>query len=43
MSGYSEDAIVHHGALTADALLLNKPFRKADLARIVRQALDAPA
>jgi PAS domain S-box-containing protein len=40
MSGYSENAIVHQGRLDADVLLLNKPFRKADLAKIVRQALD---
>jgi PAS domain S-box-containing protein len=40
MSGYSEDAIIHHGRLDAGVLLLSKPFRKKDLARIVRQALD---
>ena len=32
MSGYAEDAIVHHGRLDADAELLQKPFRRADLA-----------
>ena len=40
MSGYSEDAIIHHGRLDAGVLLLGKPFRKGDLARIIRQALD---
>ena len=40
MSGYSEDAIIHHGRLDAGVLLLSKPFRKGDLARIIRQALD---
>jgi len=40
MSGYTEDAIVHQGRLDAGLLLLNKPFRKSDLAEIVRQALD---
>jgi FixJ family two-component response regulator len=40
-SGYSEDAIVHHGRLDAGVLLLAKPYRKADLARMVRVALDA--
>jgi DNA-binding NarL/FixJ family response regulator len=40
MSGYSEDAIIHHGRLDADVLLLSKPFRKKDLARIIRSALD---
>ncbi len=42
MSGYTEDAIVHHGRLDADAALLQKPFRRADLARAVRKALDGP-
>ena len=40
MSGYAEDAIVHHGRLDADAELLQKPFRRADLARAVRRVLD---
>ena len=39
MSGYAEDAIVHDGRLDAGTLLLSKPFRKKDLARMVRQAL----
>ena len=38
-SGYSEDAIVHDGRLDAGVLLLAKPYRKADLARMVRLAL----
>jgi PAS domain S-box-containing protein len=38
-SGYTEDAIVHHGRLDAGVLLLNKPYRKADLARMIRLAL----
>jgi CheY-like chemotaxis protein len=42
MSGYTEDAIVHHGRLDADAELLQKPFRRADLARAVRSVLDGP-
>ncbi|MDP2331945.1 MAG: ATP-binding protein, partial [Reyranella sp.] len=40
MSGYTEDAIGHHGRLDPGVLLLSKPFRRADLARMVRQALD---
>jgi CheY-like chemotaxis protein len=43
-SGYTENAIVHHGRLDAGVLLLVKPYRKSDLARMVRAALDtAPA
>jgi FixJ family two-component response regulator len=42
MSGYTQDAIAHHGQLDAGVLLLNKPFRKSDLAQILRQALDGP-
>ena len=40
MSGYTADAIMHHGRLDADAELLQKPFRRADLARAVRRVLD---
>jgi PAS domain S-box-containing protein len=40
MSGYAESAIVHHGNIDAGVLLLSKPFRKSELARTVRQALD---
>ena len=40
MSGYTEDAIVHHGRLDSGVLLLSKPFGKRDLAAIVRRALD---
>jgi PAS domain S-box-containing protein len=39
-SGYTQDAIVHHGRLDAGVLLLGKPYRKADLARMMRVALD---
>ena len=42
MSGYTEDAIAHRGRLDVDANLLQKPFRRNDLARAVRQALTAP-
>ncbi len=40
MSGYTENAIVHHGRLDAGVLLLSKPFRKSDLAQMIRLALD---
>jgi signal transduction histidine kinase/ActR/RegA family two-component response regulator len=39
-SGYTQDAIVHHGRLDPGVLLLAKPYRKADLARMLRVALD---
>jgi PAS domain S-box-containing protein len=40
MSGYTDDAIVHHGVLDAGAQFLAKPFIAADLARKVREVLD---
>ncbi len=40
-SGYTENAIVHHGRLDPGVLLLAKPYRKAELARMIRMALDA--
>jgi CheY-like chemotaxis protein len=40
-SGYTENAIVHHGRLDADVLLLAKPYVSADLARMIRTALGA--
>ncbi|MDP2372169.1 ATP-binding protein [Reyranella sp.] len=40
MSGYAESAVVHHGTIDAGVLLLSKPFRKSELARMIRQALD---
>jgi PAS domain S-box-containing protein len=38
-SGYTENAIVHHGRLDPGVLLLAKPYRNADLARMIRRAL----
>jgi signal transduction histidine kinase len=40
-SGYSNEAIVHHGHLDAGVLLLAKPYRTSDLARMIRAALAA--
>jgi signal transduction histidine kinase/FixJ family two-component response regulator len=40
-SGYTENTVIHYGRLDAGVLLLAKPYRKADLARMIRSALDA--
>jgi CheY-like chemotaxis protein len=39
-SGYTENAIVHHGRLDPGVALLNKPYRKRDLAEKIRGVLD---
>jgi CheY-like chemotaxis protein len=39
-SGYTENAIIHHGRLDPGVLLLAKPYRKVELARMIRVALD---
>ena len=38
-SGYTDNAIVHHGRLDEGVLLLSKPYRKPQLAQMVRQAI----
>jgi len=38
-SGYTENAIIHHGRLDEGVLLLAKPYRKSDMAILIRKAL----
>ncbi len=40
MSGYTSNAIIHHGVLDADTFFLQKPFTPAGLAAKVREVLD---
>jgi PAS domain S-box-containing protein len=42
MSGYTEDAIVHHGVLNAGIAFLHKPFTSDTLGRKIREVLDRP-
>jgi PAS domain S-box-containing protein len=39
-SGYTDNAIVHQGRLDAGVLLLTKPYRKSQLANMMRRALS---
>jgi PAS domain S-box-containing protein len=38
-SGYTENAIVHHGRVDPDVELLTKPYDRAELARAIRRTL----
>jgi PAS domain S-box-containing protein len=42
MSGYTDDAIIHHGVLDEGTAFIGKPFSPDALARKVREILDAP-
>jgi PAS domain S-box-containing protein len=42
MSGYTDDALAHHGVLDEGFFFLEKPFSPAKIARKVREILDAP-
>jgi FixJ family two-component response regulator len=41
MSGYTDDEIVRSGIVSSEVLFVQKPFEPAQLARAVRDALDA--
>jgi PAS domain S-box-containing protein len=38
-SGYTENAIIHHGRLDTGVTLLAKPYRKSEMAGMIRRAL----
>jgi CheY-like chemotaxis protein len=38
-SGYTENAIIHHGRLDTGVILLAKPYRKSEMAAMIRTAL----
>jgi PAS domain S-box-containing protein len=40
MSGYSDEAVYHHGIIRPDAAFIEKPFSARALARKVRETLD---
>jgi CheY-like chemotaxis protein len=39
-SGYTQETMIHHGKLDPGIALLNKPYRKDELARKIREVLD---
>jgi CheY-like chemotaxis protein len=42
MSGYTDNAILHHGILTEGTNFIHKPFAPDSLTRMVREVLDVP-
>jgi two-component system cell cycle sensor histidine kinase/response regulator CckA len=42
MSGYTEDAIVHHDVLKPGIAFLHKPFTSETLEQKIRDVLDRP-
>ncbi len=42
MSGYTDDALAHHGVLGPELSFLEKPFSPSGLARKVREVIDKP-
>jgi DNA-binding NtrC family response regulator len=42
MSGYTDDALAHHGVLGPELSFLEKPFSPSRLAQKVREVIDKP-
>jgi hypothetical protein len=40
MSGYTDEAVLHHGLLSQDVPFLQKPFSSVALCKKIREILD---